>query len=167
MHIEWMLRQKDRVVNREQEAKYYADERENMIKDLPHPYTKELDTCDHLVGYLTELKRKAGLIVESEDLARETQKEFMAEAVKQNLQKRMEEGKIQECVNKKDREAMENVQLGKRKKNTKNDRKEKKNNENTMAFEFNIDITVIKKFAILQVSPPISVDGLDAKLEEI
>lgn len=62
MYIEWMMRQKDRVVNREQENKQIVEDRENLIKDLPHPYEKEIDTCDHLIGYITEIKRKAGLI---------------------------------------------------------------------------------------------------------
>ena len=56
------MRQKDRVVNREQENKQIVEDRENLIKDLPHPYEKEIDTCDHLIGYITEIKRKAGLI---------------------------------------------------------------------------------------------------------
>lgn len=34
-------------------------------------------------------------------------------------------------------------------------------------FEFNIDIVVIKKFGLIQVSPPINLDDLDAKIAEI
>jgi len=37
---------------------------------LPHPYKKEIETCDHLVNYCHQLKRKAGLEVDSEELAR-------------------------------------------------------------------------------------------------
>lgn len=80
-----MIRQKERVVNREKENKKIVQDRENLIKDLPHPYEKEIDTCDHLIGYITEIKRKAGLIQESEVVARDTQKGFMVEAAKQNL----------------------------------------------------------------------------------
>jgi len=125
MYIEWMMRQKDRVVNREQENKQIVEDRENLIKDLPHPYEKEIDTCDHLIGYITEIKRKAGLIQESEDVARDTQKGFMAEAAKQDLQKRMNEGKIEEAMTKKEREAQEMVRIGGGKK--KNQRKPKAN----------------------------------------
>lgn len=56
-HIEWMQREKQRVISRESEQKQIAEERENYIKTLSHPYSKELDTCDHIVGYLIGMKR--------------------------------------------------------------------------------------------------------------
>lgn len=62
LHIEWMQKQKERVINRENEQKQMQEERENYIKSLPHPYEKELDTCEHIINYLNELKRKAGLV---------------------------------------------------------------------------------------------------------
>jgi hypothetical protein len=34
-------------------------------------------------------------------------------------------------------------------------------------FEFSVDITVIKKFGLIQVSPPINIDDLDNKIAEI
>lgn len=88
----------------------------------------------------------------------------MAEAAKQDLQKRMNEGKIEEAMTKKEREAQEMVRIGGGKK--KNQRKPKAN-DNQYAFEFNIDIMVIKKFGLIQVSPPINIDDLDTKIAEI
>jgi predicted glycosyltransferase len=37
-HIEWMQREKQRVISRESEQKQIAEERENYIKTLSHPY---------------------------------------------------------------------------------------------------------------------------------
>ena len=51
------------------------DERKEAIKSLPHPYAKEIDCCDHLIGYLNTLKVRAGLIVDSEQVARQLEAE--------------------------------------------------------------------------------------------
>lgn len=104
LHIEWMTKQKERVINRENEQKQYQEERENYIKSLPHPYEKELDTCDHIVNYLNELKRKAGLILDSETVARETQTNFLSEAARQNLENKLKAGQIQQAITKQQRQ---------------------------------------------------------------
>lgn len=39
--------------------------------------------------------------------------------------------------------------------------------ETQPAFEFNIDIVVIKKFGLIQISPPVNIDDLDSKIAEI
>ena len=44
-----------------------------MIKDLPHPYRKEIETCQHLINYCHQLKRKAGLELDSEEVAKQLQ----------------------------------------------------------------------------------------------
>ena len=49
------------------------EERKEAIKNLPHPYQKELDCCEHLVGYLNTLKMRAGLIIDNEEVARQAQ----------------------------------------------------------------------------------------------
>lgn len=67
-------------------------------------------------------------------------------------------------MTKKEREAQEMVRIGGGKK--KNQRKPKAN-DSQQAFEFNIDIVVIKKFGLIQVSPPISINDLDTKIAEI
>ena len=72
-HIEWMHRQKERVGQREAERQEIVAEREQTIKNLPHPYLKELETCDHLISFLHTLKVRAGLEADSEQVARDTQ----------------------------------------------------------------------------------------------
>ena len=112
MYIEWMMKQKERVLARAEEEKHIVEERENYIKSLPHPYEKELDTCEHIINYLHELKRKAGLVQEDEEVARQTQTNFLSEAAQKNLEKKIEEGKLQQAVSKHEREEQDIVRIG-------------------------------------------------------
>lgn len=50
MHIQWMQRQKQRVVDQESERQALVQEREAAIRDLPVPYFKEMSTCDALIS---------------------------------------------------------------------------------------------------------------------
>lgn len=73
MHIEWMQRQKDKVVQNQSYKLEREEERQEAIKSLPHPYQKELDCCEHLIGYLNALKVRAGLVIDNEAVARKAQ----------------------------------------------------------------------------------------------
>lgn len=106
------MKQKERVLARAEEEKHIVEERENYIKSLPHPYEKELDTCEHIINYLHELKRKAGLVQEDEEVARQTQTNFLSEAAQKNLEKKIEEGKLQQAVSKHEREEQDIVRIG-------------------------------------------------------
>ena len=53
MHIEWMQRQKDKVLQNVAFKQEREEERKEAIKNMAHPYAKELDCCDHLIGYMT------------------------------------------------------------------------------------------------------------------
>ena len=53
MHIEWMQRQKDKVLQNVAFKQEREEERNEAIKNMAHPYAKELDCCDHLIGYMT------------------------------------------------------------------------------------------------------------------
>lgn len=109
------------------------------------------------------MKRKAGLMPDSETVARDTQNNFLSEASKQALDKKIQEGKIQHAMSKHEREQEGTIQIGgKKNKNVK-----KKKTDQLEAYEFNIDIMVIKKFGIIQISPPISLDDIDNKIAEI
>ncbi len=66
-----MQRQKDKVLNQAQYKKEREEEKQAVISSLPHPYIKEIDCCDHLIGYLQAMKVKAGLTVDNEVAARE------------------------------------------------------------------------------------------------
>ena len=74
------------------------------------------------------------------------------------LQKKLEEGKIEAAVSKKEREAAAMVQVG-----GKGKRKGKKQKA-AVEYEdaFNIDLVVVKKFALLGVSAPVVPEDLQA-----
>ena len=104
-HIEWMQRQKDKVVNAKQYKLEREEERQAAIKTMPHPYMKELDTCEHLENYLNSLKMRAGLLVDSEEVARQAQAQMASEAVAERMQEKVAAGKVEVSMSKKDREA--------------------------------------------------------------
>ena len=64
--IDWMQRQKDKAIEKEadnEERKKVIDE---QIKNLEHPFEKEITTCDQLIAFLHQLKIRAGLEEDSE-----------------------------------------------------------------------------------------------------
>ena len=79
------------------------------------------------------------------------------------MQKKLEEGKIEAAVSKKERDAAAMVQVG-----GKGKRKGKKQKA-AVEYEdaFNIDLVVVKKFALLGVSAPVVPEDLDARIKEI
>lgn len=70
-HIKDLQAQKDRLLEFEQQQSVDKKRVEQQIKDWPHPYANEIDTCAHLVGYCQMLRRKAGLEVDGELAAKE------------------------------------------------------------------------------------------------
>jgi len=62
----FLTNQKERIERRVDEDIEEAQRREQQIKDLPHPYAKEIETCISLEQYCHQLMRKAGLEIDSE-----------------------------------------------------------------------------------------------------
>ncbi len=56
-----------------------------QIKNLPHPYQKELDTCAHLIAYCHNLKKKAGLEIDADEQARAAQQQLLTEQTRENV----------------------------------------------------------------------------------
>lgn len=163
MHIEWMQRQKDKVVNADAIKQEREEERKLAIKALPHPFQKELDCCDHLTGYLNSLKEKAGLLVNDSLAAKEAQAAIQQEVVKEKLNEKLAAGKVEVVQTKQEREASNMLQIG-----GKNKRKGKKAKAAVEYEEqFNLDLMIIKKFAMLNIAAPVVNDDLDDRLEKI
>jgi hypothetical protein len=79
------------------------------------------------------------------------------------LDNKLKAGQIQHALTKQQREEQDVLRVGGGK--GKKQRREKVEAPST--FEFSVDITVIKKFGLIQVSPPINIDDLDNKIAEI
>jgi len=162
-HIQWMQRQKDRVVQHKAYAKEREDEKKALIGSLPHPYVKEIDSCNHLISYINQQKIKMGLIVDNEDAARAAQTAIQKEAVQERLHEKLAAGKVEVSQSKAEREAANMVQFGGGKKN-----KGKRRREVVEQYEeFNLDFSIIKKLATLGVAPPTSADDLDKTLKQV
>lgn len=73
-----------------------------MIKDLPHPFTREIETCKHLVNYCHQLKRKAGLEIDNDAAAKQLQQAQLVEATQKKLDDKMSAGKLMESSGNRD-----------------------------------------------------------------
>ena len=81
---------------------------------------------------------------------------------KEDIQKKLEDGKLQRGKTKKEREDEAKIQVGMGKK--KGGKKASKKEEEE---HFDIDITFINLFGFLKVSPPLNKDALDEKITEL
>ncbi len=111
---------------------------------MPHPYAKEIETCISLEQYCHQLKRKAGLEVDSEELAKATQQNLLSELNREQVQKRLEAGKIMSFESKQDREAAAMIKIG-------GGKKQKGKKEKKVEYEdiFSLDVVIIQKFGLI------------------
>ena len=150
------MQHKAQAAEREQEKK-------DLISSLPHPYSKELDTCDHLMGYIHQQRVKLGQIVDDGEAARAAQTALQKEAVQERLHEKLNAGKVEVSMSKAEREAANMVQLGGGKKN-----KGKRRREVVEQYdEFNLDFAIIKKLATLGIAPPVSADDLEKTMQQV
>lgn len=61
-HAEWIKRQKEQLAEREKEKAERVAARKQALLDRPNPYLKEIETCEHLIGYCNKLKVLTGMI---------------------------------------------------------------------------------------------------------
>ena len=66
-HIQWMMDKKETILNREKDRADAIEIKQQQIKNLPHPFQKEIDTCSHLIAYCKNLKKKAGLEIDADE----------------------------------------------------------------------------------------------------
>lgn len=154
------------LVNQQKKIKATANEREDRIaakraeiQNRPNPYQKEIDTCESLVQYCHKLKVQQGLVPQnSEQVAKDTEKEMINQYNRQDLDQKLKDGKIQMAVKQADTIVV-NKKKGKKPK--------AQNKANDAPKTFNIDFAVINKFGLVHVSPPISPEDLDHKITEL
>lgn len=125
-------------------------EREQVINNLPHPYIKQIDCCDTLVVYCNGLKVKFGLLHESEDVARELEDEQRKTQVRDRMNTKIGEGKIETSMSNAEKAKMKAELDAQRQK-----KKGKKQKKNEVIYdEFNFDIAIIKNFSNIGINPP-------------
>ena len=130
--------------------------------DQVNPYEREIETCDHVIAYLTRKMFESGLI-QDENL-HELQKEVINQDNKTAVEKRINDGKIERALSKEEKEQEGMIQIGGKKGKPKG----KKAKQNVVVTEvFNLDIQVISKFSFLKISPPLEPSELEAKIKEL
>lgn len=163
-HIEWMQRQKDKVLQAQRDKKEREEERKEAISNLPHPYLKEMDTCAHLLNFLQSLKVRYGLVApDSETVARQTQTALAQEAVKDRMDQKLAAGKVEVAKTKAEREAENAISIGGGKKR----RGKKQKAEIVVEDTFNIDLVMIQKFSLVGVTAPVVPEELDDRIKQI
>lgn len=60
-HNEWIAKKKQELIDREARKKEIIEERKQKLLDRPNPFEREIDTCEHLIGWCKMQKIKAGL----------------------------------------------------------------------------------------------------------
>lgn len=153
------------MINQQKRLKAARDEKDDRIKkkrqeieNTPNPHLKEIETCEHLIQYCHKLKVEKGLVqASSEEVAAKTEKEMILQYNKQDIEQKLKEGKIQAV----ERNEEENFKVNKGKKG----KKAGKKSDNSTSL--NIDFAVINKFGLVNVSPPITSEDLDHKIDEL
>lgn len=134
------------------------------MQDRPNPFEKEIDTCDHVIAYLNRKKIQLGLGDDKEATIQEVEKTILSQFAKEDVQKKVNDGKLERAKTKEDKEKDAMIQVGRQKKG----KKPKKEKQNVIVQDvFDIDISVIHKFGFLKVSPPLSGEDLDVKIKEV
>jgi hypothetical protein len=163
-NAEWIAKEKARIIERDEYKRKVIEERKQQMQDRPNPYEKEIDTCDHVIAYLNRKKIQMGLGEEKEATTREVEKTLLSQFAKEDVQKKVNDGKLERAKTKEDKEKDALIQVGRQKKG----KKPKKDKQNVIVTDvFDIDISVINKFGFLKVSPPLSGEDLDVKIKEV
>lgn len=163
-HAEWIKRQKEQLVEREKEKAERIAARKQAMLDRPNPYLKEIETCEHLIGYCNKLKVLTGMVqVPVDEQIKEEQKQIMNQLNREDVNKKLQDGKLERVLSKREREEQEMLKVGGKNKG-KGPRKVK---ASEVEEAFKIDILAINKFGFLKVSPPLNKESLDSKIQEL
>lgn len=165
-HAEYIAREKQRLIDREALKKERIAQRKQEMLDRPNPYAREIETCEHLIGYCNRLKVISGLAQPtSDEAAKLEQKNIDSQLNQQKVKTKLDEGKLERVLSKAEREQQAMIVVGGAKKGKKTQKKKEKQFE--IEEPFNIDITMINKFGFLKISPPLNKEALDAKIKEL
>lgn len=163
-HNDWIAREKERLVVREKAKEERVAARKQQLADRPNPYLKEIETCERLIAYIDHLKKKLGL-VQTEESIQEERKQIINSMAKEDVQKKLQDGKIEQVLSKKEREEQATIRVGGGKKGGKKP-KVRAAEEQEDVFQ-TIDISLLQLFGFLKVSPPTDKGQLDGKIEEL
>lgn len=72
--IDWLQEQKDLMVDNEKARSQHLEDMKQSILTIENPCKKEIANCDYLISICNRLKVRAGLLQDSEQVAKDLQK---------------------------------------------------------------------------------------------
>ena len=124
------------------------------IESRQNPRLKEIETCESLIVFCNKLKAQQGLVAPSnEEVAKKIETESINDYNKQDIDQKLKDGKILMAAPKKEEVTIIGGGKGKKGKKPKAQTKD-------ASDAFKIDLEVIKKFGIVNVSPPVAPEDL-------
>jgi len=162
---DYIKRKKEELKDYEKKIQERLEEKKQTEVENDNPYSKEIDTCEHLIQYCHKMRVQYGQVEQgADDDIKESEKMMQNQFAKEKIQEKIKEGKLEAVQSKKDREEEATFFAGGKKKKGKNQKKKK---EEFVDANLNLDIGVIKNFSFLKVSPPTDPEQLEAKVEEL
>lgn len=84
------MKEKNRLIEREQAIIRRIEERKQALLDRPNPYEREIETCDHLIAYMNKLKVLTGLMQpEADEQAKQEQQKIITDMNKEEVKKKL------------------------------------------------------------------------------
>jgi len=105
-------------------------------------------------------------LVQTEEVIKEEQKQIINSLAKEDVLKKVKDGKIEQVMSKREREEAAVIRVGGKGKGKGGQRKKEDKNEELDVFS-NIDISILNLFGFLKVSPPLDKTALDHKIQEL
>lgn len=158
-YINFLTEEVEYIKNHEQIKQKKIDELKSAVTTIANPKSNEIKNCKYLIGVCHSLKVRSGMVEDVEAQARAAQQAADKERMQERMDKMMTEGKIENGLSKQDREKDGMIVIGgKGKQKNKGKKKEQKaivsKVEDQYEDPFQHDITLIQKFAMVNVSPP-------------
>ena len=161
-YSDWIVKMKKKKLEEEEERKKFIEERKQELQNMANPYLREIESCEHLIAIFNRLKVQNGLVEEQEQTIQQVEKSLLNEFAKEDLNKKVQDGKLERVKTKAEREQESLMQIGGKKK-----KQPKKQKEVTVEEPFQLDFSTINKLATLKISPPLAPEDLDNKIKEI
>ena len=141
--------------------------KQQALADRPNPHQKEIETCERLIQYCELIKKKVGLGPQTEETIKQETKSIMNQLAKEDVQRKLEDKKIEQVMSKREREEAAMIKVGGGGKKGKGGNRKQKQEDETEDVFSSIDISILNLFGFLKVSPPLQKEALDPKIKEL
>lgn len=75
--IEWMAKEKQRIIDQEQYKQKKIEERKQSLADRDNPFKREIETCDHLIALCSKMMVQFGLAQNPNETTLDVQKQLL------------------------------------------------------------------------------------------